>query len=101
MQSVSCEVSRACITCNAILPWLIGTELVRMMPVEIKERAVAIIPAHRLGEMREVGQLIAFLASDRAGFINGATIHIDGGLRLNVMPLGSRREMEALTARKD
>jgi NAD(P)-dependent dehydrogenase (short-subunit alcohol dehydrogenase family) len=100
-QSVTLEYARAGITCNAILPGLIGTELVQMMPLEIKERAVAITPAHRLGEMREVGQLIAFLASDRAGFINGATIHIDGGLRLNVMPLGSRREMDTLTGRKD
>jgi NAD(P)-dependent dehydrogenase (short-subunit alcohol dehydrogenase family) len=100
-QSVTLEYARAGITCNAILPGLIGTELVQMMPEEIAARAVAITPAHRLGEMREVGQLIAFLASDRAGFVNGATIHIDGGLRLNVMPLGSRREMEALTGRKD
>jgi NAD(P)-dependent dehydrogenase (short-subunit alcohol dehydrogenase family) len=100
-QSVTLEYARAGITCNAILPGLIGTELVQMMPEEIKERAVAITPARRLGEMREIGHLIAFLASDRAGFINGATIHIDGGLRLNAIPLGSRREMEGLTGGKD
>ena len=77
----------------SLLPGLIGTELAQMMPEEIKERAIAMTPARRLGEMREVGQLIAFLASDRAGFINGSTIHIDGGLRLNVIPVGSRREL--------
>ncbi len=96
-QSVTLEYARAGITCNAVLPGLIGTELAQMMPPEIKARALAVTPARRLGEMREVGHLIAFLASDRAGFINGATIHIDGGLRLNVMPVGSRREMAEVT----
>jgi len=92
-QTVTLEYGRDGVTCNAILPGPIGTELAQMVPAEIKERAVAMTPARRLGEMREVGQLIAFLASDRAGFINGSTIHIDGGLRLNVIPVGSRREL--------
>jgi acetoacetyl-CoA reductase/3-oxoacyl-[acyl-carrier protein] reductase len=42
--------------------------------------------------MEEVAYLIAFLASDRAGFINGEEIHIDGGMRLNTSSLGSRKE---------
>ena len=96
-QTVTLEYARAGITCNAILPGLIGTELAQMMPPEIKERAIAITPARRLGEMREIGHLIAFLASDRAGFINGATIHIDGGLHLNAVPVGSRRELAEVT----
>ena len=96
-QTVTLEYARAGITCNAILPGLIGTELAQMMPEEIKERAIAITPARRLGEMREVGHLIAFLASERAGFINGSTIHIDGGLRLNAVPVGSRRELAEVT----
>ena len=96
-QTVTLEYARAGITCNAILPGLIGTELAQMMPPEIKERAIAITPARRLGEMREVGHLIAFLASERAGFINGATIHVDGGLRLNAVPVGSRRELAEVT----
>ncbi len=95
-QTVTLEYARAGITCNAILPGLIGTELAQMMPAEIRDRAIAITPARRLGEMNEVGHLIAFLASDRAGFINGATIHIDGGLRLNTVPVGSRRELADL-----
>jgi NAD(P)-dependent dehydrogenase (short-subunit alcohol dehydrogenase family) len=98
-QTVTLEYARAGVTCNAILPGLIGTELAQMMPAEIKDRAIAITPARRLGEMREVGHLIAFLASDRAGFINGATIHIDGGLRLNTVPVGSRRELAEVTGK--
>jgi len=63
------------------------------MPKEIKEFAIALTPARRLGKMEEIGYLISFLASDRAAFINGAEIHIDGGSRLNMSSLGSRKEI--------
>ena len=92
-KTVALEYGRAGITCNAILPGLIGTELVNAMPPEILEAAVAATPTLRLGTTAEVGQLIAFLASERAGFINGAEIAIDGGLRLNTSSLASRREV--------
>lgn len=92
-KTVTLEHARDGITCNAILPGLIGTELVQMMPEEIRERAVAAIPARRIGRTEEVGHLIAFLASDRAAYINGAEIRIDGGMGLNVGSLGSRREL--------
>jgi NAD(P)-dependent dehydrogenase (short-subunit alcohol dehydrogenase family) len=92
-KTVALEYGRGGITCNAILPGLIGTELVNAMPAEILEAAVAATPTRRLGTTTEVGQLIAFLASERAGFINGAEIAIDGGLRLNTSSLASRREV--------
>lgn len=93
-KTVTLEHARDGITCNAILPGLIGTELVQGMPEEIRDRAVASIPARRIGRTEEVGDLIAFLASDRAAYINGAEIRIDGGMGLNVGSLGSRREMK-------
>jgi len=92
-QTVSLEQARHGITCNVILPGLIETEMVRAMPAELRDAAVARTPAHRLGRMEEVGQLIAFLVSDAASFINGAEIDIDGGMRLNTGSLGSRREV--------
>jgi NAD(P)-dependent dehydrogenase (short-subunit alcohol dehydrogenase family) len=91
-KTVTLEHARDGITCNAILPGLINTELVREMPDEIRKEAVSTIPTMRLGQMEEVAYLIAFLASDRAGFINGEEIHIDGGMRLNTSSLGSRKE---------
>jgi NAD(P)-dependent dehydrogenase (short-subunit alcohol dehydrogenase family) len=92
-KTVTLEHARDGITCNAILPGLIGTELVRMMPEEIRDRAVSIIPARRIGLTEEVGHLIAFLASDKAAYINGAEIRVDGGMGLNVGTLGSRKEL--------
>ena len=95
-KTVALEHARHGITCNAILPGLIGTELVRSMPEEILKTSVVFIPARRLGTMEEVAHLVAFLASDHAGYINGEEIHIDGGMRLNVTTLGSRRELKEL-----
>jgi len=91
-KTVALEHASDGITCNAVLPGLIETEFVGQMPEEIRKAGVAIIPARRLGLMDEVGHLIAFLASDRAAYINGEEIHIDGGLRLNTTTLGSRKE---------
>ncbi|MGH7896839.1 MAG: SDR family oxidoreductase [Candidatus Binatia bacterium] len=96
-QTVTLEFARHGITCNAILPGLIGTEVVQRMPAEIREATVAQVPARRLGEMREIGAMIAFLASDRAGFVNGALIPVDGGMSLNTLTLGSRRELAEAT----
>lgn len=92
VQTVTLEHARHGITCNAILPGLIETETVQMMPAEIRDATIANTPARRLGTMDEVAQLIAFLATDAAGFINGAEIDIDGGMRLNTGSLGSRKE---------
>ena len=93
-KTVALEHARDGITCNAVVPGLIGTELVHRMPEEIKQGALVSIPARRLGDMEEVAHLVAFLASDRAGYINGEEIHIDGGMRLNVSTLGSRKEVK-------
>jgi NAD(P)-dependent dehydrogenase (short-subunit alcohol dehydrogenase family) len=95
-KTVTLEHARDGITCNAILPGLIGTELANMMPEEIRERATAMIPARRMGETEEVGHLIAFLASDRAAYINGAEIRLDGGMGLNLGTLGSRKEIKEM-----
>lgn len=99
-QTVTLEHARDGITCNAIMPGLIGTEVVDMMPAEIRQTIIAGIPARRRGEMEEVGYLIAFLASDRAGFINGAVIPIDGGATLNTGSVGSRKEIRETAALK-
>jgi NAD(P)-dependent dehydrogenase (short-subunit alcohol dehydrogenase family) len=94
--SVTIEYARYGITCNAVLPGLIATETVERMPVEIRSAFERFTPARRLGQPREIAELVAFLASERAAFINGAEIRIDGGARLGMLPLGSRRELREL-----
>ncbi|MBE7519822.1 MAG: SDR family oxidoreductase [Thermoflexaceae bacterium] len=93
VKTVTLEHARHGISCNAVLPGMIETENVRAMPGEIREAAAGQTPARRLGRMEEVAHLVAFLASEEAGFLNGAEINIDGGLRLGGLALGSRREL--------
>ncbi len=100
-QTVTLEHARDGITCNAILPGLIRTELVNAMPEEIRRNIILGTPAHRAGETEEVGHLIAFLASENAGFINGTVIPIDGGATLNTSSVGSRKEASELSNTKN
>ncbi len=94
--TVTLEYGRKGVTCNAILPGLIGTENVLAMPKEIVSHVVASTPVRRIGTPEEVGQLVAFLCSDAAGFISGAEIDIDGGARLNTLAMGSRKEVPVI-----
>jgi NAD(P)-dependent dehydrogenase (short-subunit alcohol dehydrogenase family) len=77
------------ITVNAILPGLIGTPRVEAMPDEVKERVIRSIPARRFGEVDELAELVVFLSSDRAAYITGQSIGIDGGLGLLSLSLGN------------
>jgi 3-oxoacyl-[acyl-carrier protein] reductase len=70
------------ITANAVAPGLIETETLRSVPPAELERALARIPARRMGRPEEVAAVYLFLASDLASFINGAVVGVDGGLLL-------------------
>lgn len=73
------EAGRFGIRANAILPGLFLTEAAANAPKEMIDNITASIPAGRGGQPEECAQLAVFLASDRAAFINGAAIVIDGG----------------------
>jgi len=68
------------ITVNAVCPGYIGTEMVRAIDPEVlKAKILPQIPVGRLGEPEEIAKIVAFLASDDAGFITGSTISANGG----------------------
>jgi len=92
-KTVALEHARDGISCNAVLPGLIASENVVAMPAALRDATIAATPARRLGRMEEVAQLVAYLCSDLAGFINGAEIRIDGGASLNTLTLGSVKEL--------
>jgi NAD(P)-dependent dehydrogenase (short-subunit alcohol dehydrogenase family) len=74
------EAAQWGITCNAVCPGLIDTEMVRNIIDEKQAQAYGkSFPIQRLGDPSEVGHLVAFLASDRAAYITGAAIDINGG----------------------
>ena len=68
------------VTANAVLPGLIATPLAKSMPEKIRTRVAERTALGRLGEPREIGALVAFLASPGAGFITGTAIACDGGM---------------------
>jgi acetoacetyl-CoA reductase len=78
VKSLAQEGARAGITANAVCPGYIATEMVMAVPEPVREKIVAQIPAGRLGEPEEIARIVAFLASDDAGFINGSTISANG-----------------------
>ncbi|MCH9674823.1 MAG: 3-oxoacyl-ACP reductase FabG [Gammaproteobacteria bacterium] len=78
-RSVAQEFGPAGITCNAIMPGLIMTPLVKSMPEHLRDAIVAATPVSRVGEPEDIGTLAAFLCSPSASFISAAAIPCDGG----------------------
>ncbi|MBM3934368.1 MAG: SDR family oxidoreductase [SAR202 cluster bacterium] len=74
------EVARFGITCNSVCPGLIDTEMVRANVTEERlKRYLDSFPISRIGEPWEVAEMVAFLASDRAAYVTGASLDINGG----------------------
>jgi len=67
------------VTVNAICPGYIGTDMVMAMPEKVIDSITAQIPVGRLGTPEDIARCVAFLASDDAGFITGATLTANGG----------------------
>ena len=91
VKTIAAENAGRGITANAVLPGLVATEAVLAMPAEVLDAVNAQLPAGRMGTPAEVAALVAFLASERAGYVTGEEIGIAGGFGLNTMSLGSDR----------
>ncbi|SDS24315.1 3-oxoacyl-[acyl-carrier protein] reductase [Mucilaginibacter mallensis] len=64
----------------SVSPGFIETEMTDAIPAAIKEKYLGMIPAKRFGSVNDIAETIAFLVSDKASYINGTNIHINGGL---------------------
>jgi len=78
-KSVAREMGSRRITVNAVAPGFIVTEMTDKLPPERKESILAMIPLQRFGEPEDVAELVAFLAGEKASYITGQVISIDGG----------------------
>lgn len=76
------ELASRGITVNAIAPGFINTEMTEVLSDAVKESAVAQIPLGKFGETKDIAEMAAFLASDKAKYITGQVIHVDGGMAM-------------------
>lgn len=79
-KSIAAEVGGRGITANSIAPGFIKTPMTDVLPEELKKTYLAQIPAGRFGEPVDIANVCVFLASDEASYINGQTIHVNGGM---------------------
>ncbi len=81
-KSIVREVAKKGITANCVAPGFIVTDMTNTLPEQVKEAALAIIPAKKLGTPQDVAKAVAFLASDDSGYINGQVLQVDGGMAM-------------------
>ncbi|MEG1602375.1 MAG: 3-oxoacyl-[acyl-carrier-protein] reductase [Cloacibacillus sp.] len=82
IKSLAREVAAKGITANVIAPGFIETDMTSVLPQELREKFIETIPAARAGTAQDVAELAAFLASDRASYIQGQVIAVDGGITM-------------------
>lgn len=75
-RTIAREMARKGITCNAITPGVIDTD----MTADVADKLLAGVPAGRIGRPEEVAHAVSFLCSEEAAYINGATLAVDGAL---------------------
>lgn len=76
------EVANKGVTVNTVSPGYIGTEMVRSIRPDVLDKIVATIPVKRLGSPEEIASMVAWVASDEAGFATGADFSVNGGLHM-------------------
>ena len=81
-KSVAKELASRGVTCNAIAPGFIETDMTAAMPAAAQEAVLSAIPMKRCGQAEDVANLVAFLACEQAGYLTGAVIPVDGGMSM-------------------
>ncbi|AQL56332.1 3-oxoacyl-[acyl-carrier-protein] reductase [Abyssicoccus albus] len=82
-KTVAQEFGPKGITCNAVAPGFIVSDMTDELSDEIKEKILAQIPMKSFGDVEDIANAVEFLASDKARYINGQTLHVNGGMFMN------------------
>lgn len=79
-KAIAKEFAARNVTCNAVAPGFIKTDMTAALPEEAGEKLQSVIPLKRLGEAADIAHMVAFLASEEAGYITGQVFTVDGGM---------------------
>lgn len=80
--SIARELGSRNITCNAVAPGFIETDMTSELSEEMRSNVISAAPLGRLGTPEDIAGVVGFLTSDAAGYVTGQTITVDGGLTL-------------------
>lgn len=81
-KSLAREIGSRNVTVNCVAPGFIATDMTEVLSQEQKDKLVENIPLKRLGQVSDIAACVAFLAGPGAGYITGATIHVNGGMHM-------------------
>jgi 3-oxoacyl-[acyl-carrier protein] reductase len=81
-KSVARELGGKGITCNAIAPGFITTDMTENLPPQVKEQVTSMIAVKRLGTPEDIAAAVEYFTSDEAGFLTGQTLCVDGGMTM-------------------
>jgi len=79
-RALAAEIASRNITVNAIAPGFIETDMTQALPEAQREKLLTQVPAGRLGQPQDIAEAVAFLASERAAYVTGTTLHVNGGM---------------------
>lgn len=79
-KSMAKEVGSRNITINTVAPGFIDTDMTKILPEQQKQALLTAIPLDRLGDVEEIAYAVSFLVSERAAYITGETLHVNGGM---------------------
>jgi 3-oxoacyl-[acyl-carrier protein] reductase len=81
-KSTARELASRGITVNAVAPGFIKSDMTAELSTEVQDDMLSSIPLHKFGTQEDVANIICFLASDKADYINGQVINVDGGMAM-------------------
>ena len=81
-KSMAKELGSRGITANCVAPGYVETAMTADLPEKVISEQIAMVPAGRMGRPEEIAAAVVFLASDEAGYMSGATLHVNGGMAM-------------------
>lgn len=81
-KSIARELAGKQVTANCVAPGFITTDMTDVLPQQIKDKVVELIPLRRFGTVQDIAAMVSFLASEKSGYITGQVMAVDGGMTM-------------------